>query len=97
MRTRQRPQQVSPLRLLSLLSGLWAAGLSWSTGLSWLTRLSRLTGLSRLKGDDDGERGDVPGWVMVTLMTALLVVSLLAIAGPALTKMFNDAISKVGS
>lgn len=28
-------------------------------------------------GDDDRERGDVPGWVLVTLMTAgLLTVSL---------------------
>lgn len=41
------------------------------------------------------ERGDVPGWVLVTLMTAGLVVSLWAVAGPALTQMFNDAIAKV--
>jgi hypothetical protein len=26
---------------------------------------------------DDGERGDVPGWVMVTLMSAILVVAIL--------------------
>lgn len=41
------------------------------------------------------ERGDVPGWVLVTLMTAGLVVSLWAVAGPALTQVFNDAIAKV--
>lgn len=52
--------------------------------------------LNRLKSDDDDERGDVPGWVMVTLMSALLVVGLLAIAGPALAKMFEDAIGKIG-
>ena len=46
-------------------------------------------------GSDDPERGDVPGWVLVTLMTAGLVVSLWAVAGPALTQVFNDAIAKV--
>ena len=46
-------------------------------------------------GSDDPERGDVPGWVLVTLMTAGLVVTLWAVAGPALTQVFNDAIAKV--
>lgn len=41
------------------------------------------------------ERGDVPGWVLVTLMTAGLVVALWAVAGPALTQVFLDAIAKV--
>ena len=41
------------------------------------------------------ERGDVPGWVLVTLMTAGLVVTLWAVAGPALTQVFDDAIAKV--
>jgi hypothetical protein len=27
---------------------------------------------------DDRERGDVPGWVMVTVMTAILVVAILS-------------------
>ncbi|WP_067781509.1 hypothetical protein [Actinomyces vulturis] len=43
----------------------------------------------------DEERGDVPGWVLVTLMTAGLVVALWAVAGPALTQVFTDAIAKV--
>ncbi len=41
------------------------------------------------------ERGDVPGWVLVTLMTAGLVVALWAVAGPALTEVFLSAIAKV--
>ena len=41
------------------------------------------------------ERGDVPGWVLITLMTAGLVVALWAIAGPALEGLFNDAITKI--
>lgn len=46
--------------------------------------------------DDDPERGDVPGWVMITLMTAILVAGLLAIAGPALETMFEDAMGRIG-
>lgn len=50
----------------------------------------------RLKSkQDDAERGDVPGWVMITMMSAVLVAAILAIAQPALTKMFNDAIALV--
>lgn len=46
---------------------------------------------------DHPERGDVPGWVMITLMSAVLVAALLALAGPALEAMFNQAMDKVGS
>ncbi len=41
------------------------------------------------------ERGDVPGWVLITLMTAGLVVLIWALAGPALSEIFQNAISKV--
>jgi hypothetical protein len=41
------------------------------------------------------DRGDVPGWVLVTLMTAGLVVLLWGAAGPALTNLFNQAIASV--
>jgi hypothetical protein len=43
----------------------------------------------------DDERGDVPGWVLVTLMTAGLVVLIWAVAGPALTTLFEQAIQRV--
>jgi Tfp pilus assembly protein PilX len=49
----------------------------------------------RLDCGDDPERGDVPGWVLVTVMTAALVVALMAVAGPKLTSAFNRAISSV--
>lgn len=45
---------------------------------------------------EDRERGDVPGWVMITLMSAILVAGLLAIATPALGDLFDQAMSKVG-
>ncbi|MGP3536090.1 hypothetical protein ACTU3I_14935 [Microbacterium sp. RD1] len=41
------------------------------------------------------ERGDVPGWVLITLMTAGLVVVIWALAGPALAQLFEQAISRV--
>jgi hypothetical protein len=48
---------------------------------------------ARFAHSDD--RGDVPGWVMITVMTAALVVALLAIAAPKLTEAFTHAISSV--
>ncbi len=48
---------------------------------------------SRLAGRSD--RGDVPGWVLITIMTAGLVTALWAIAGPQLGQLFSDAISSV--
>jgi hypothetical protein len=41
------------------------------------------------------ERGDVPGWVLITVMTAGLVAALWAIAGPQLSQMLTDALSSV--
>ena len=41
------------------------------------------------------ERGDVPGWVMITVMTAGLVAILTAIAGPRLATMLESALSAV--
>lgn len=62
------------------------------------TRLAVLTVLSALLHDDPrDERGDVPGWVMITLMSAVLVVGILAIAAPALQDMFTQAIDSVTS
>jgi hypothetical protein len=41
------------------------------------------------------EQGDVPGWVLITLMTAGLVVLIWALAGPALSSIFEQAIARV--
>lgn len=43
----------------------------------------------------DDDTGDVPGWVLVTLMTAGLVVLIWAVAGPALSALFEQAIQRV--
>ena len=65
----------------------------------------REDGKGRLWGSDiipppgrslvEDEAGDVPGWVLVTLMTAGLVVAIWALAGPALSGLFEQAISRV--
>ncbi|MDY5126626.1 hypothetical protein ACGUFB_03475 [Actinotignum schaalii] len=46
---------------------------------------------------DPHERGDVPGWVLVTLMTVGLVLAIWAVAGPALTNLFSTAIERISS
>jgi hypothetical protein len=54
----------------------------------------RLTSWLRNRIQDD--RGDVPGWVLVVLMTAGLVTGIWALAGPKLTQILMlslDAIS----
>ena len=50
---------------------------------------------ARLARTVDDERGDVPGWVLITLMTAGLVVVIWAMAGPALSGLFEQAIQRV--
>jgi len=55
--------------------------------------MSRWNALTcRLRAED---RGDVPGWVLITLMTAGLVIVIWALAGPALSGVFQQAIDRV--
>lgn len=49
--------------------------------------------VSRLGGARD--RGDVPGWVLITLMTAGIVTVLWGFAGDRLLELFSDAIGNV--
>ena len=66
-----------------------------------LARIGRALGIVGSGGahDDgrggDGERGDVPGWVLITLMTAGLVIIIWGLAGPALSSVFEQAIQRV--
>ena len=57
-----------------------------------------LRALRHLLGGDadaDPERGDVPGWVLITLMTAALVAAIWAVAGSRLVQIFNEAMDRV--
>ncbi|MGO4803651.1 hypothetical protein AB4089_00810 [Arthrobacter sp. 2MCAF15] len=65
--------------------------------LTWWSPATRLRQEDHAeKGVHHPQRGDVPGWVMITLMSAVLVAALLALAGPALEGLFNQAMDKVG-
>ncbi len=41
------------------------------------------------------ERGDVPGWVLITVMTAGLVMAIWGVAKGELTAMLRDALNSV--
>jgi hypothetical protein len=56
---------------------------------TWLMML-----IDRLR-DDDHDRGDVPGWVMVTVMSAILVVAILAVFEPEIKSAITSAIDSV--
>lgn len=45
--------------------------------------------------DPDRDRGDVPGWVMITLMTAIVVIGLLAIFQQQVFDAVRSAFSSV--
>ncbi len=56
-----------------------------------------LTALAdRLRGAD-GERGDVPGWVMITVMTAALVLAILIPFREAIVAAVQNALTSVTS
>lgn len=58
----------------------------------------RTTGyLARVRAwSAEPERGDVPGWVLITIMTAGLVAALWLVAEPLLTGLFTSAMNSVG-
>ena len=50
----------------------------------------------RMRGDDP-ERGDVPGWVMITVMTAALVLAILIPFREAIVTAAQNALDSVTS
>ena len=62
------------------------------SGVSRGLPAGRWAGVVRATGDD---RGDVPGWVLITLMTAGIVTLLWAAAGPLLNDLFVKAVESV--
>ena len=58
--------------------------------MNTLTRL-----VTRVLARRPDERGDVPGWVLVTVMTAGLVGALWKLAGPQLNSMLTAALDSV--
>ena len=56
---------------------------------------SALVRLSVVRERMRDDRGDVPGWVMVTVMSAILVVAIIAVFEPQITDAISSAISSV--
>jgi len=57
-----------------------------------------LTAAARLGSDrEDRERGDVPGWVMVTILSAAIVVALIAVAPGKLSDLFGSSVNRVST
>ncbi len=62
----------------------------WQHLMAWLA-----AGLDARLTVVRSDRGDVPGWVLVTLMSAGLVIALWAVAGVRLTELFNASMDRV--
>jgi hypothetical protein len=45
--------------------------------------------------ETDDDRGDVPGWVMITVMTAIVVIALLAVFREQVTTAVKNAFDSV--
>jgi hypothetical protein len=50
---------------------------------------------SQLKSNSRDERGDVPGWVLITVMTAGLVVAVWSVADGQLRSVLTSALRSV--
>jgi hypothetical protein len=65
--------------------------------MAWIRRAAKgvVQMHARLSLPGERERGDVPGWVMITLMTAVIVVLIWGIASSSLQNLLTSAFSKV--
>lgn len=78
------PHRPAAIRAAShLRATLRAGGARWSASAILRRSIER------------GDRGDVPGWVLVTVMTAGLVSVLWVVARDRLTEVFEQALSSV--
>lgn len=64
-------------------------------GYAYLT--VALTALATRVRGEDPERGDVPGWVMITVMTAALVLAILIPFREAVVSAVTNALASVTS
>ena len=64
-------------------------------GFAYLT--AAVTALAERVRGEDPERGDVPGWVMITVMTAALVLAILIPFRTAIVDAVTNALSSVTS
>jgi hypothetical protein len=63
----------------------------------YIALLAALAALAARVRGEDPERGDVPGWVMITVMTAALVLAILIPFRQAIVTAVQNALSSVTS
>ena len=64
--------------------------LEWMNTVT-LSLVARLNSAER----EDRDRGDVPGWVMITVMTAIVVIALLAVFREQVVNAVQNAFQSV--
>jgi hypothetical protein len=89
-----RPRRPAPARPGLAAAMLMGCTTSWIAVRQFSDRAWRR---AAARSAGRGERGDVPGWVLVTLMTAGLVFVLWGLARQQLSQLFERAISSVDS
>ena len=52
---------------------------------------------TNLRAITRSDQGDVPGWVMVTVMTAILVVAILGVFEPQIKSAISNALDSVSN
>ena len=52
---------------------------------------------TRAKDSFTDDRGDIPGWVMIAIMSAAVVVVLIPFVGPVIADAFSNAIDSVSN
>ncbi len=57
--------------------------------------LLRLAAVTARRDDGSRDRGDVPGWVLITIMTAGLVTAIWVVAKDQLTTILQTALNSV--
>ncbi|MET0966663.1 MAG: hypothetical protein ABWZ02_09720 [Nakamurella sp.] len=58
---------------------------------------TQLAALTRTDSPDERDRGDVPGWVMITVMTAIVVIALLAVFREQVVTAVQNAFDSVSN
>ena len=73
----------------------------WNTGSSertpWIAPDSLKEGVHAIPRESESERGDVPGWVLVVLMTAGLVTGIWTVAAPRLNLILRNSLDSMNA
>lgn len=67
-----------------------------SVQMWWQALRVRLAARGYTTSERERERGDVPGWVLITMMTAGIVVALWVVAEPTLRNLLTGALDIAG-